>query len=49
MDHDTTEPVAGTYPDESCLTLLTETEAREVIEYPSSWNTAADGRPGFLL
>ncbi|MFJ4868623.1 hypothetical protein [Streptomyces sp. NPDC088757] len=33
MRYDTTEPVVGTYPDEPRLALLTDTEAREAIEY----------------
>lgn len=33
MEHDITEPVAGTYPGECCLALLTDTEARGAIEY----------------
>ncbi|MFC8495077.1 hypothetical protein ACFUJU_30640 [Streptomyces sp. NPDC057235] len=33
MDHDSTAPVTGTYPDEPRLALLTATEARETIEH----------------
>ncbi|MGW9453340.1 hypothetical protein [Streptomyces sp. NPDC055632] len=32
MEHDTAEPVTGTYPDEPRLALLTTAEAREAIE-----------------
>ncbi|MFD5110526.1 hypothetical protein [Streptomyces cinereoruber] len=32
MDHDTAEPVTGTYPNEPRLALLTTAEARVAVE-----------------
>ncbi|WP_329625935.1 hypothetical protein OG357_38525 (plasmid) [Streptomyces sp. NBC_01255] len=47
MDHDNAAaPVAGTYPDETRLALLTHAEARETIEYLQLLERLAPDRRG---